>query len=218
MTREALRNRPDLWPKPDLKVVNADGELLDSCPGCRSRDEAIAALQGELTYTLMRMGRVRAEHHEELGLRPDAEAVKRVYAEWRRLCAPKAHGHISPDRLKMGLARLKTFSEGELVTAVTRAAAEKPDRNGRRWDKWENVMRNDGAVYRHLDEGRVAEGLVVQDRELARLCDCGHPNIDHQKPMHNPAGLAPCGHRDCSCVTFDDIFTRSDEWLARRVS
>jgi hypothetical protein len=152
---------------------------------------------------------------------------------WRDLIAPKARELKGP-RFDNTLKRLKAgYPVDELKLAVygyycrpyvvdsKRKHTGRPDQ---KHNDLELIMRTPQhvdkgiAIARHdakLDVEHVHRGGTLP---LSRLCDCGHPAVDHLRPdlafalglvdekAAHPGGIRePCAHKDCPCYTFDTL-------------
>lgn len=167
------------------------------------------------------------------------EQALEVANYWKQLLAPRTRELKGP-RVDNTYARLKgdgtgkPYSVDDLKQAVygyyccqyvvdaKRVSSGKPSE---RHVDLELLMRDP----KHVDKGiALARENAGYDVELmhkgtsalqARLCDCGHPEVDHLRPdLALELGLIdaqapgqasiprePCAHKDCACYTFDTI-------------
>ena len=122
---------------PALRVVTADGELLDGCPTCEEKDDVIAGLEEtvrRLGSTITKLRRDREADAKNSDLWPTVQAL---YEFWKQECR---HPRASLDVTDFEQAERFVRKHGEeLCRRAIRGIA---------YDHWTSTRKN-GSTKRH---------------------------------------------------------------------
>jgi uncharacterized phage protein (TIGR02220 family) len=125
-------------PVPHLKLVDTrTGEAHDQCEGCMARDAAIERLTRSYEGTIRNL---KSELEQELGVEPEADAVRRVLNLWAdamldcRWYSRRPKFRAGDDRWKPVRKRLREgYSEEYLGVVVEAVRFADADRVKRQW-------------------------------------------------------------------------------------
>ena len=170
---------------PDLRVVDADGEVLaGGCPNCQLREDEIAGLQSTIrsqAATLAQLRRDKLAQAMRSGLWPDA---MEAFAYWKAQTKHKA-STWTVQRFDLVSPFLKSDGLDVVKLAITGAAfdpykADKRNRAGRVvvYDGWETIFRSRDTFDAHIAKAprkavdRVLRaGLKIDPDELRRKAE-----------------------------------------------
>lgn len=94
--------------QPALRVVSADGELLDGCPDCAAKDEEIAGLNKTLDLQVRALGRLerQLDGEESLDRDPKAKHIRALFERYKTATGKKTV-KLGKPRVKLVRARLR---------------------------------------------------------------------------------------------------------------
>lgn len=205
------------------------------CPQCGTMLDDIAARLAEAEQTVIGLSselakkvgqNKRMQGQRANGHPPEYDDAMEVAEYWREMLAPRTKELQGP-RLEKTIERLQGgYGKDDLKQAVygywckpNVMDGKRVRRGGKRHADLELIMRDAGRVDRgiemaeaerhfsseHLNEGGSATA--------ARLCDCGHPRIDHG--LFHMQGHEGCYAEACACKGFDDLYRQMDEFHER---
>jgi hypothetical protein len=231
--------------RPDLRVINSDGELVQDDPLVLEHEE----LKRKFFGLLGENGKLRKQIAELRGLEPEAETIREIlhYAKerygkprqeiieggerWEKCRArlrdkPEGRGQRTPEELKLAI-------DGALLEPWLNGTAPNAPKDGRYLDA-KTVFKSPEQVakLRDLALGFQAQAGVhlgdlldvatdlqwVNWGYLLKTCGCGHRRVEHAHGDPSLEGRELC--RECDCPDFDidpfDAFNiRTDEHLRR---
>jgi hypothetical protein len=207
--------------------------LPPCCPACGTFIERLADFESTVSGLGVELAKKtaaikRLQGGQANGRPPQYNDAMEIALYWKALCMPKAR-ELEGSRIDRTCARLKHYSKDDLRKAVfgyscyphrgeygKRLRAEQ----GGKWDADLSKIMLDPT---HVDAGIAMadreqgydQGVLRQGarREFARLCDCGHPMVEHGQLWLN--GHDACCDKECDCRHFDDLHRQGEEWLSR---
>lgn len=172
-----------------LRVIDGDGQVLDTCPACESKDAQLAQLrddlqnieQGELRRLRAQVSKLTGDRHKKLKASPAAKDGATVYAYYREKLQPRARAECPPDRMELILSRLNAFTVEELCSAVDGAVVDAfVDEKGKRHDSLELIFRNTGKVYDFIGRAARAAGSEQTETQPVAPTVAGSARSDRQ--------------------------------------